>query len=142
MSRELIADFEKRFRMLVAEHASATGNVGCIACDDCDRCSDSTFLVGCKNVARSHYCRDCVDSSECSHCTGCSACLGCSHCEACERCASSAYLVRCVGLSGCTYCFGCVGLAKKDFHILNEPYERQEYFEKVSELRRAFGMRG
>jgi hypothetical protein len=45
--------------------------------------------------------------------------------------------VRCVGLSGCTYCFGCVGLSKKDFHILNEPYERQVYFEKVEGLRRA-----
>jgi hypothetical protein len=64
-------------------------------------------------------------------------CLACSHCERCERCISSAYLVRCIGCSGCTYCFGCVGLSKKDFHILNEPYERQEYFEKVAELRRA-----
>jgi hypothetical protein len=49
----------------------------------------------------------------------------------------SAYLVRCIGLSGCTYCFGCVGLSKKDFHILNEPHDRQTYFEKVAELRRA-----
>ena len=44
---------------------------------------------------------------------------------------------RCIDCNGCTYCFGCVGLSKKDFHILNEPYERQEYFAKVSELRRA-----
>jgi hypothetical protein len=50
---------------------------------------------------------------------------------------ASAYLVKCVGLSGCTYCFGCVGLSKKDFHILNEPYDRTAWFAKVAELRRA-----
>jgi hypothetical protein len=49
---------------------------------------------------------------------------------------ASAYLVRSVGCSGCTYCFGCVGLSRKDFHILNVPYERQEYFAKIAELRR------
>ena len=49
----------------------------------------------------------------------------------------SAYLVRCMACSGCTYCFGCVGLVRKDFHILNEPYDRQTYFAKVAELRRA-----
>jgi hypothetical protein len=54
----------------------------------------------------------------------------------CERCIGSAYLVRCVGVSGCTYCFGCVGIAKRDFHILNEPYERQEYFALVAKLSR------
>jgi len=48
----------------------------------------------------------------------------------------SAYLVRCVGLSGCTYCFGCVGLSKKDFHILNEPYDRKTYFDIVAKLSR------
>jgi hypothetical protein len=33
-----------------------------------------------------------------------------------------------------------VGLSKKDFHILNEPHDRQEYFAKVAELRRGLRM--
>ena len=134
-------DFERELRKLVAAHGRGTENTGCLACERCERCTDSTFLADCKNVARSNYCTACVDCTECSHSTDCTGCLACSHCEKCERCTSSAYLVRCVACSGCTYCFGCVGLSKKDFHILNEPYERKEWFAKVAELRRALGLR-
>ena len=42
--------------------------------------------------------------------------------------------MKCVGLSACSYCFGCVGLSHKDFHILNEPYDRSKYFEITSKL--------
>jgi hypothetical protein len=131
------AEFEQRFRELAKAHESGTQNVGCLGCERCERCADSTFLVECRNVARSQYCRSCVDCTECSHSVSCTACFGCSHCERCERCLASAYLVRSIACSGCTYCFGCVGLAKKDFHILNEAYDREAYFARVAELRRA-----
>ena len=36
--------------------------------------------------------------------------------------------MKCVSLTGCSYCFGCVGLSQRDFHILNEPYGRRDYF--------------
>jgi hypothetical protein len=129
------AEFERRFRELLSEQ-KGPANVGCLACERCERCSDSTFLEECKNVARSHYCTRCVDCTECTHSVGCAGCLSCNHCESCERCVGSAYLIRCVGMSGCTYCFGCVALSRKDFHILNEPFTREEYFAKVKELRR------
>lgn len=131
------SEFEQRFRALVADFDEGTANQGCLACERCERCTDSTFLVDCRSVARSHYCTRCEDSSECSHCTGCTGCVSCSHCEACERCTQCAYVVRSVSCASCTYCFGCVGLVKKDFHILNEPYDRQEWFARVAELRRA-----
>jgi hypothetical protein len=51
-----------------------------------------------------------------------------------ERCTQSAYLVKCVGLAACSYCFGCVGLSHKDFHILNEPYDRKTYFAITTKL--------
>lgn len=130
------SDFERRFRELVAQQATTRENIGCLACTRCERCTDSTFLEECTNVVRSNYCKRCDDCTECSHSSDCKGCLSCSHCESCERCTSSAYLVRCIACSGCTYCFGCVGLSKKDFHILNEPYERQEWFAIVGELRR------
>jgi hypothetical protein len=66
--------------------------------------------------------------------------MACQHCVECEGCVRSAYLVRSVGCSGCTYCFGCVGLSRKDFHILNEPYERAEYFAVTRQLRRELGL--
>lgn len=130
-------EFDQRFRALLAAHAETTENIGCIACDQCTRCTDSTFLRGCTNVSRSHYCVRCEDCTECSHCKDSSACVGCTHCEHCERCTQSAYLVKCVGVSGSTYCFGCVGLVKKDFYILNQPYDRQAWFDEVGRMRKA-----
>jgi hypothetical protein len=32
--------------------------------------------------------------------------------------------------------FGCVGLHQKDFHILNEAYDRETYFDVVARLSR------
>lgn len=128
------AEFENAYRQLVASFGKQTHNVGCLACEDCERSTDSTFCKRCKGVTRCHYCDGCVDCTDSSHCTRCTGCLGCTHCIESERCIGSAYLVRCVGLSGCTYCFGCVGLSKRDFHILNEPYDRKTYFEIVGKL--------
>jgi hypothetical protein len=45
-------------------------------------------------------------------------------------------------MRGCNYCFGCVGLSNKDFHILNEPYDRSTYFETVARLSRALRIPG
>ena len=53
-----------------------------------------------------------------------------------NSCVGSAYLVRSTGCTGCTYCFGCVGLSRRDFCILNEPYDRATYFEITARLAR------
>lgn len=66
--------------------------------------------------------------------------MGCQHCIDSESCLGSSYLVRCVSLSGCAYAFGCVGLAGRDFHILNEPYDRSSYFEITRRLMRELGI--
>ncbi len=129
-------DFEKELRALLEAHASTTSNAGCIACERCERCTDSTFSVGCTRLVRSNYCKDSVDCADSSHLLRCTSCLSASHCTDCERCTDSAYLIKCIDMNGCTYCFGCVGLSKKDFHILNQPYDRQTYFEITGRLAR------
>jgi hypothetical protein len=134
------SEFESAFRRLVSAHGTSRANSGCIACDRCTGAVDSTFCVACTKVARGHYCRQSQDCSDCSHCAGCRDCLGCAHCQASERCSQGAYLERCVGCTRCNYCFGCVGLSGKDFHILNEPYDRETYFATIARLRRELGM--
>ena len=62
-------------------------------------------------------------------------CHDCSHCEDSEACTGSAYLVQCSSCIDCTYCYGCVGLAKKEFHLLNVAYSRTEYFALLKSLR-------
>jgi hypothetical protein len=70
----------------------------------------------------------------------CKQCHHCAYCVQSENCTSSAYLVLCRNLSDCNYCFGCVGLSKKDFHILNVPFPRAEYFKQVKRLRAEMGL--
>jgi hypothetical protein len=48
--------------------------------------------------------------------------------------------VLCRNLSDCNYCFGCIGLSRKDFHVLNRPLSRTEYFQVVEKLRRELGI--
>jgi len=42
--------------------------------------------------------------------------------------------LRCSFCTDCNYCYGCVGLSKKEFHILNQPYTRSEYFALIKSL--------
>jgi hypothetical protein len=130
------AEFEATLRKLTLGAVRASDNIGCIACERCERSGECTFCIGSKGLIRCHYCVDCDDCVESSHCRGCRGCLACQHCLDSERCIGSAYLVRSTGCSGCTYCFGCVGLSRRDFCILNEPYDRTTYFELTSRLAR------
>lgn len=129
-----LGEFESRLASLVAEHRGRIGNAGCVQCDRCEGCEACTFCSDSIRLKRCQYCVGCVDCSECSHCRGCRACLSCVHCVDCDGCRQSAYVTSSVDLVQCTYCFGCVGLVKKDFHILNEPYERRVYFAILAEL--------
>ncbi len=132
------AEFESAFRNLVLTAARHSGNVSCMQSADRvrGRCSECTFCVRSRGLARCHYCEDCTECSDCSHCLRSTGCLACQHCIDSERCVGSAFLVRSIGCSGCTYCFGCVGLSKRDFCVLNERYDRSVYFELTARLAR------
>jgi hypothetical protein len=130
------SQFDAALRQLARGAARSAVNVSCIACERCEECIECTFCIASSGLARSHHCRDCNACTECTHCAACRACLACQHCVDCERCLGSAYLVRCVACIGCTYGFGCVGLSRRDFCILNQPYDRATYFAVVSRLAR------
>ncbi|MEO8921051.1 MAG: hypothetical protein ABI488_26785 [Polyangiaceae bacterium] len=85
---------------------------------------------------RCNFCVRCVQCSDSLHCRGSRGLNGCQHCIDCENCSTSSYLVRSIALSNCSYCFGCVGLTGRDFHILNERYERRDYFALTEHLTR------
>jgi hypothetical protein len=128
------ATFERRLAELTRAHESSRDNVGCIQCQGCERCIECTFCVGCKSSRRCRYCTKCESCTGCTQCSGCAECTDCQHCVDARKCLRGAYLVQCAGCSDCTYCFGCVGLVGKDFHILNEPYDRSAYFALVEKL--------
>ncbi len=50
----------------------------------------------------------------------------CANCRDCE------YIMYCFD---CTDCFGCFNLKRKKYHILDQPYEKKEYFELVAKIK-------
>ncbi len=131
-----LAEFERAFRDLDRSHKSRTENERCIECRSCERCTDCTFCSGSQHRVRCHYCVETTLSVDSKHCRESSDLIACIHCTQCERCSNSAYLQRCVDCSDCTYCFGCVGMSGAEFHILNQRYERNRYFEITAQLSR------
>jgi len=129
------SEFEAALRAL-ADGSLASDNLGCLACEGCERCRECTFCVESRGLAGCHYCSGCDECVDCSHCARCRGCSTCQHCADSEHCVGSAYLVRSTGCTGCTYCFGCVGLSRRDFCILNEPYDRATYFAVTARLAR------
>jgi hypothetical protein len=64
-------------------------------------------------------------------------CLGLGKCfdtrcsyflDQCRHIDYSLYLIN------CEHCFGCVGLKNAKYHILNQPYKKDEYFKKRSKI--------
>ncbi len=83
-------------------------------------CTDCSF------TEKSELCYECVDIQECYNCNFSRDCLHCSDCNFCYDCKS------------CQNCFGCVNLRNKQYHIFNEPYAKDEYFEKVRQLKQSY----
>ena len=129
------AEFNKRFEQL-ATAAKAAANEACVECQGYTACSRSTFCRESDHLTGCHYCVRARFCTDCSHCRESVRLLACHHCIESEECTACRYVTRSRNLSNCSYCFGCVGLSGKDFHILNEPYSRKEYFELVDHLTR------
>ena len=51
-----------------------------------------------------------------------------SNCEGCQN------IVFCNDCVDCSNCFGCVNLKHKKYYIFNEPYSKEEYFEKLKKF--------
>ena len=141
MSSELSTTaFEAKYRELVASLGSRKDNEGCVECIACRSCTQCTFCRDSERMVRCHYCVRCALCIDSSHCRSSKSLTGCNHCNEAEACTQSSYLVLCVAMSQCTYCFGCAGLSGKDFHILNEPYGRTEYFAMLKRLSSQLGI--
>lgn len=129
--REFLAALEE----LRDDHEAAGENPQSFNLKDCRNCAACMFSNGCEDCYRCTYCNDCASCSNSTHCSDCTGCHSSAYCTSCANCIGSKYLEYCESCADCNYCFGCVGLSKKDFHILNEPYDRNTYFKIVEKLR-------
>ncbi len=76
--------------------------------DEAYKSENSYYLIRCQNVYKCHYCIDCID---------------CNNCE------------YCYDLQWCSNCFGCYNLRNKQYCIFNQQYTKEEYFEKLNQLK-------
>ena len=145
-ARALVAGLDRRkfleeLGRLTQGFAADPGNPGSYACEGCVRCANCMFCEDCEGCYSCTHCHRCTLCNNCTHCLDSKSLHGCAYCVQSENCATSAYLHFSRNLTDCNYCFGCVGLSKKDFHILNMPFSRQEYFDLTAKLKREMGVK-
>ncbi|MEY4731097.1 MAG: hypothetical protein RL681_43 [Candidatus Parcubacteria bacterium] len=94
-----------------------------------ENCRFSTYCFHSKDCADVHWtektelCYELIDSANC---------YGVSYGQFVRDSSDSSYLYDCVDVS---HCVGCIGLRHKQYHILNIPYTKEEYENKIAELR-------
>jgi hypothetical protein len=130
-----IKDFTRALHTLRSSYESGGDNPQGYMLKDCRNCGSCMFCNGCENCYRCTHCKSCDGCSNSTHCERCTGCHSSAYCTDSKNCVNCKYLEQCESCADCTYCFGCVGLSRKDFHILNEPYDRKTYFEIVDKLR-------
>ncbi|KKU78856.1 MAG: hypothetical protein UY05_C0046G0001 [Candidatus Peregrinibacteria bacterium GW2011_GWA2_47_7] len=115
----------------------------------------SKNCFNCFNIHESEDCmymQDCwrtVDSLDMTFSDGSTLCydsfsigLGSYNCNFSNYIRSSRDLEYCELCFNCKDCFGCIGLKDKQYHILNQPLSREEYFAKVAELKAEMRTKG
>lgn len=118
--------------------------------ENCDYCNIIGDCKNCYLIFGSINCEDCLygspfNSKNCidvlttrnsEWCYECTDCHNLYECFFCQDCVNSNHLEYCFDLEGCNNCFLCAGLKRKEYHILNQPYSKEEYENKVGEMRK------
>ena len=113
-------------------------------------CTRASYNRDCYLIIRANYCEDSLysynlwgsrDSVDCYNvhkselayeCIDCYECYNTRFCQECRLCRDSLFLFDC---RNCSNCIGCVNLRNQSYYILNEPYTKEQYEERVCELK-------
>ena len=96
--------------------------------DDLENCSYGLSLQNCKDCVDIIFAND---SELCYEGVNLKKCYKTFFSENCESCRDIWFSLDCLD---CSNCFGCVNLRKKQYYIFNEPYSKENYFEKIKEF--------
>ena len=101
-------------------------------------CFNSSYSENCMYGNATDYSKDCIDNSHISHSERCYECFWLQNCYQCYftiMSAESRNLFFCRDCLGCNDCFGCANLRKASYCIFNKKYEKEEYFEKIKNMK-------
>ncbi len=99
---------------------------------DVSECQDGGYLLETKKVTDSW---DISILEEAEQCYQISSCHIMSNAVCCYFCVNSHNVEYSENLIDCQDCFGCISLKRKQYYILNQPYSKEEYFEKVAAIK-------
>lgn len=111
------------------------GFKNCYLCFNGNYCEDCMYSVTLSNS------KNCLDLTACSKCENCYESFwldSCTNCFYCVQCSDSFNLWYCKNCVGCNDCFGSVNLRNKKYCIFNEQYSKEDYEQKVEELKKNF----
>ncbi len=104
----------------------------CYLCRSMLHCEDLSYgyrTVNCKNSIDVTFCFDTEYSYDCTYCF---KSYRLRHSFDARDCLESAFLYDCRNVRNC---FMCWNLRGKQYHILNQPYAKEEYFKKIGTYR-------
>ncbi len=98
----------------------------------------SSYPENCSYIYNAKYTKDCTDcawvfdSELCYECINIENCYNLKFCQESKDCRDSSFLYSCRNCSDCTM---CVNLVNGQYCIENKKYTREDYFEKLKELK-------
>lgn len=96
------------------------------------KCVDSFYSYIVENITDSSDCAWTINSELCYECISCEHCYNVRFSQDSSNCRDSFFLYAC---RNCSNCVGSVNLVNKKYYIWNKSYTKEEYFEKIKELK-------
>lgn len=141
-TRPFFDQFYELFIKAPKPHQFGINNIECDYCDDVwdsKNCYLCRSLANCENLFYSYRTLRCRDSYDLTYCYDAEKSYDCTYCFKTYNVKyafntrdsmDSAFLYDCRNVKNC---FMCWNLRNKDYHILNQPYSKEEYFKKIKE---------
>lgn len=113
-------------------------------CHNVDNCKNCYLIANGVGNQDCMYGRDFYGNTDCIDCDHIKTCTLCYSCVNCKECYNSNFLQDCANAVDCNYgyflkdcknCIGCVGLRKKEFHIFNKLYSKEDFFVRKKYLK-------
>lgn len=146
-SQESIEKTKERYKELRAKATVKYGSIiksNNVTGDYLFNCYDGVDLFDVRNSKNSSYLADAEDPIDCQDCNNlyfkperCYNVMGTLQSTNCVACIYPMYcneVQYCDSVYNCVNCFGCAGLNKKNYHILNKEYSKEEYEKLKGEI--------
>lgn len=141
-SRSFFEQFGELRAGVPHSHQQGVKNVNCEWCDDVWKCRDCYLcraILGSEYLSYSYRAFGCKNSIDLAYCFDSELSYDCLYCFKCYRvkysfdarnCMESMFLYDCRNVQ---HCFMCWNLRNKKYYILNKPYSKEKYFERLKE---------